>query len=214
MRTECYERDLTENGYTVLASRRIGEYCDTKAEPLKMWLDKGDEVFWPGFTLTADSDLPLRRPADLPDYPDNPLPPETDIFTMDSEELSQEERDEVDFCKNWYDILRGKRQDWQCSGFRVFAGLVEIYFVRPETGGIAFLWLKEANGLRLHFECPKTRLGFTPSYKVTISRQTTRVEEDQGYMMREIRFMLKDPSKGVDSDVDNQRIAVTEAVGI
>ena len=60
MRTECYERDLTENGYTVLASRRIGEYCDTKAEPLKMWLDKGDEVFWPGFTLTADSDLPLR----------------------------------------------------------------------------------------------------------------------------------------------------------
>ena len=53
MRTECYERDLTENGYTVLASRRIGEYCDTKAEPLKMWLDKGDEVFWPGFALTA-----------------------------------------------------------------------------------------------------------------------------------------------------------------
>ena len=38
MRTECYERDLTENGYTVLASRRIGEYCDTRAEPLKMRL--------------------------------------------------------------------------------------------------------------------------------------------------------------------------------
>ena len=67
MRTECYERDLTENGYTVLASRRIGEYCDTEAEPLKMWLDKGNEDFWPGFALTADSDLPLRRPADLPD---------------------------------------------------------------------------------------------------------------------------------------------------
>ena len=123
MRTECYERDLTENGYTVLASRRIGEYCDTKAEPLKMWLDKGDEVFWPGFALAADSDLPLRRPADLPDYPDNPLPPETDIFAMDPEKLSQQERDEADFCKSWYDILRGKRQDWQCSGFRVFAGL-------------------------------------------------------------------------------------------
>ena len=120
----------------------------------------------------------------------------------------------MDFCKSWYDILRGKRQDWQCSGFRVFAGLVEIYFVRPETGGIAFLWLREADGLRLHFECPKTKLGFTPSYEVTINRQTTRVEEDQGYMMRDIRFMLKDPSKGVDSDVDNQRIAVTEAVGI
>lgn len=87
-------------------------------------------------------------------------------------------------------------------------------FVRPETGGIAFLWLREADGLHLHFECPKTRLGFTPSYEVTINRQTTRVEEDQGYMMRDIRFMLRDPSKGVDSDVDNQRIAVTEAVGI
>ncbi len=214
MRTECYERDLTENGYTVLASRRIGEYCDTEAEPLKMRLGDRDGDFWPGFALTADSDLPLRRPADLPDYPDNPLPPETDIFAMDPEELSQQERDEADFCKSWYDILRGKRQDWQCSGFRVFAGLVEIYFVRPGTGGIAFLWLREADGLHLHFECPKTRLGFTPSYEVTINRQTTRVEEDQGYMMRDIRFMLKDPSKGVDSDVDNQRIAVTEAVGI
>ena len=30
MRTECYERDLAGNGYTVLASRRIGEYCDTR----------------------------------------------------------------------------------------------------------------------------------------------------------------------------------------
>ena len=61
MRTECYERDLAGNGYTVLASRRIGEYCDTEAEPLKMRLGDRDEVFWPGFALTADSDLPLRR---------------------------------------------------------------------------------------------------------------------------------------------------------
>lgn len=136
MRTECYERDLTENGYTVLASRRIGEYCDTKASRSRCGWIRVTKSFGPDLTLTADSDLPLRRPADLAGLPGQPLPPETDIFTMDSEELSQEERDEVDFCKNWYDILRGKRQDWQCSGFRVFAGLVEIYFVRPETGGI------------------------------------------------------------------------------
>ena len=49
MRTECYERDLTEDGYTVLASRRIGEYCDTEAEPLKMRLSDRYGSFWPGF---------------------------------------------------------------------------------------------------------------------------------------------------------------------
>ena len=60
MRTECYERDLTEDGYTVLASRRIGEYCDTEAEPLKMRLGDRDGDFWPGSALA-----PSGRPAGL-----------------------------------------------------------------------------------------------------------------------------------------------------
>lgn len=221
MRVECYERDLTNEGYLVSASTEIGEYYDEDADAIKMSIYRGTGKEWRDIAQYVGSFLPLRRPLEVPEFKEIPLKDGKDIFKADFQELSSSELAERDFCEDWFNILRGVRQDWQLSSFRVYTGALVLHFVRlpgdgaiRDGGGSGSLWIKDPAFLRLYFEGPKTQLGFIPSYLVVITRERTRVEENQGFMKREIYFELKDPTKGTGFDEKNQHVLINEAVGI
>lgn len=125
-----------------------------------------------------------------------------------------------EFRRYYPEIMRGERPDWQLGEFKVFYGGIHLDYGNRRTGETAFLWIIGASMLRLTFEAPHTRLGFVPTYKVSIDcdedgQSVTEVEEDLGYLRREIRFELKDPRKKTDIfHGGNQYLKITEYAGI
>ena len=193
MRVEHYERDLWSYGYLVVASTTDEEdMYNAETEPIKMALTGRCRTSWEGLASCVGSDM----------------------FYNTYDESNPENRDNIDFCADWFNILCDKRQDWQLSAFSVSVGLITLYFVRPESHGTGFLWIRQPYMLRLLLEGPKTRWGFTPQYLVYINHSDTRIEEDQGYMRREIQFMYRDAAQANIFHPETQRMEITEYVGI
>lgn len=204
MRIEKYRRDLIEDdidGFTVIGSTTNWEVHDSsRSDPLKMSLTcskcSGNPIGigWEELIRLADSD------CFLPD--------------------EQTRKMYSDFQEHYPAIMRGEHPDWQLGAFKVFYGGIHLDFGNRRTGKTAFLWIVGARRLRLTFEAPRTRLGFNPTYKVNIdcdgdSQSSTKVEEDLGYIRREIRFELKDPSKKTNLfHHHNQYLEITEYAGI
>lgn len=198
MRIESYTRNLGDDGYLVVGSDKNWNLHDSSScRPIKMSL-----TCWPDSNEPECDNLEeLIRLAD------------SDMFIPTD---NQEE-----FSRNYANIVRRNYPDWQLGAFRIFVGGIALYYGNTCTHETGFLWMIGANNLRLTFEAPCTRLGFIPSYKVDIRHKDgkccrTYVEEDLGYIRREIYFHLRNPHK-VDDDIyhrGNQYIEVTEYAGV
>lgn len=204
MRIEEYRRDLLEGdngGFSVISSiSDWNRHDSSKCAPLKMSLTGSSISGHP----IGNSWEELIRLAD------------PDCFLDDE----QTRKMYSEFQKHYPEIIRGEHPDWQLGAFKVFYGGIHLDFGNRRTGKTAFLWIIGASMLRLTFEAPRTRLGFVPTYKVRIDceedgQSTTEVEEDLGYLRREIRFELKDPHKKTDIfHGGNQYLEITEYAGI
>lgn len=199
MRIEEYERELKGDGFLVVGSNYDWNSHDSsRCEPIKMRLACSPSGEPYGVSLEemiqlADSDL------------------------FHDKKLSAQNRD---FCESYAEIMRGNRPDWQLGALRIFYGGIQLYYGNRQTGETGFLWIVGASHLRLTFETPRTRSGFVPTYQVNIDCDTgdwsdTRVEEDLGYLRRELIFELKDPGKkaSIFHD-DNQTLRVFEYAGM
>jgi len=203
MRIEEYTRDLIENDngeFMVLGSvRDWNSHKSNDCAPLKM----SRSCFDSGSPYGADLDE-LIRLADSDCFLDDP----------------QTRKMFPEFQKHYPEIFRGECPDWQLGALKVFYGGIHLDYGNRRTGETAFLWIVGARQLRLTFEAPRTRLGFVPIYKVSIDceedgQSETLVEEDLGYLRREIRFELKDPSKKTDIfHSGNQYLIISEYAGI
>lgn len=204
MRVEEYTRDLAEfdcGGFAVVGSTDwYHRHDSSRSAPLKMSLTVSDISGCP----IGNNWEELIRLAD------------SDCFLDDE----QTRKMYSEFQKHYPEIMRGEHPDWQLGEFQVFYGGIHLDFGNRRTGKTAFLWIIGASMLRLTFEAPRTRLGFVPTYKVRIDceedgRSTTEVEEDLGYLRREIHFKLKDPHKKTDIfHRGNQYLEITECAGI
>lgn len=179
MRIEEYRRDLIEGdtgGFMVMGSTSDWNLHDSsRCDPIKMSLTCsrfGSQIGigWEELIRLASSDclLPSKQAREM--YPD--------------------------FQKHYPEIMRGECPDWQLGAFKVFYGGIHLDFGNRQTHETAFLRIVGASMLRLTFEAPRTRLGFIPTYKVRIDcdedgQSITEVEEDLGYIRREIHFELK-----------------------
>lgn len=204
MRIEEYTRDLIgsdNGGFAVVGSIQDWLRHDSgECAPLKMSLTSSECSGCP----LGDNWEELIRLAD------------SDCFLDDDQTRSLF----PEFQKHYPEIMRGERPDWQLGAFKVFYGGIHLDFGNRRTKETAFLSIIGAKKLRLTIEAPRTRLGFDPIYKVRIDckedgRSVTEVEEDLGYLRREIRFELKDPSKKTDTfHSGNQYLKITEYAGI
>lgn len=199
MRIEEYKRELKGDGFLVVGSSRDWNSHDSsKCEPLKMKLT----------CSTADNPYGI----DL----------ETMIRLADSDLFRDKNLKKLapEFSENYAEIMRGNCPDWQLGAFRVFYGGIQLYYGNRQTGETGFLWIVNAERLCLIFEAPCTRSGFVPTYRIRIECRAdgwsdTSVEEDLGYLRRELIFELKDPDKKprIFHD-DNQVLRVIEYVGM
>lgn len=184
MRIEEYTQDLTEfdrGGFVVVGSTRDYNLHDSsKCAPIKMSLScssaSGCPIgnSWKALIQLATSDCFLDNEQARKMFPE--------------------------FRRYYPEIMRGERPDWQLGEFKVFYGGIHLDYGNRRTEETAFLWIIGASMLRLTFEAPRSRLGFVPTYKVSIDcdedgQSVTEVEEDLGYLCREIRFERKDPRK-------------------
>lgn len=203
MRIEGYRRDLMEgdvDGFTVIGSTTNWEVHDSsRCDPIKMSLTRS--------RLGSQTGIGWEELIQLAD---------SDCFLLDEQTREMYS----DFQEHYPEIIRGEHPDWQLGAFKVFYGGIHLDFGNRKTRRTAFLWIIGASRLRLTFEAPRTRLGFTPTYKVSINydregQSVTKVEEDLGYIRREIRFELKDPRKKTDIfHRGNQYLEITEYAGI
>ncbi len=198
MRYETYERHLGIEGYNVIGSTDSWHLHDSsRCQPIIMSLTKDSDGI-----VYHDNLEELIQLAD------------SDLF------LPKERRENLNFYKNYPAIIRGECPDWQLGAFQVFYDGIKLDYGNIRTHETGFLWVIGARRLRLTFHAPRTRLGFDPIYNVINEysgdeHYLTRVEEDLGYMRREIDFEL-DPSKS-SADIfhnHNTIISVTEYVGI
>lgn len=199
MRIEEYSRELRGKGFLVVGSSLSWfDHDSSKCEPIAMDLQRfpDGEPLGIGFeemAQLADSDLFHTEPA------------------------KDEKRN---FCKNYAEIMQGSCRDWQLGAFKVSYGGISLYYGNRQTGETGHLWILDAQRLYLTFEAPRTRFGLVPVYKVWIDCGKdgccdTLVEEDLGYLRRELTFNLKDPDRETNIfHDDNQVLTVTEYAGI
>ncbi len=205
MRIETYKRELTEYGYTVIGSSwDYNQHDNYSCPPISM-------------TLTDTYGFP---PVRL----DHPLCDNLEELIKIAELGVDPEDDEsyVDFCKNYAEIMRGNRSDWQLGEFEVFVGGLTLSFGNRLTQETGWLSIVGARRLRLTFKTPRSVLGFDPTYYVHIEHDNdgkhllTKVTEDLGYMRRENNFKIKDDE--VEEDGTNfqsgQYLEITEYTGI
>lgn len=142
-----------------------------------------------------------------------------------------------EFNKEYIDILSGCNPDWQLGEFRVYMGMIALYFGKPATGESGILWIKQPEQLKLKFELFRTSFGFKPIYEVELECQKaqktqrnlgenfvlyknkyikTRIHENLGYTVAHNFIKLKDPkSEGDDFyHCNNSYIDTTEYIGI
>lgn len=200
MRIEEYTRALIGDGYLVLGSNRDWNlHNDSTCVPIKMELTCS-----PAGRPYGNSLEELIRLADSDCFLDD----------EDTREMYPE------FHEHYEEIVLGKCPDWQLGAFRVFYGGIELYYGNRLTGETGYLWIMGASRLRLTFVAPRTRLGFDPTYIVRIDcdkdgHSNTEVEEDLGYLRREIHFELQDANKKTDIfHTDNQNLRITEYAGM
>jgi len=200
MRIEEYTRDLRGDGYLVVGSGRDwNSYNSSKCAPIKMELTRSPLGKPYGIDLNT-----LIRLAD------------SDCF-LDNEETRKMY---PEFREHYAEIMRGEFPDWQLGAFRVYYGGIRLYYGNRQTGESGRLWIANAELLRLTFKTPCTRIGFEPIYHVRIDCHSdgecdTEVEEDLGYLRREIHFELKDPNKKTDIfHTENQILHITEYAGM
>lgn len=204
MRIEEYTRELADfdnGGFSIMGNNRDWNSHDSsKCTPIKMALTCSEVS---GNPIGSDWNQ-LIQLADSSCFADRDL--ERNMYS--------------EFRKHYPEIMRGECPDWQLGAFRVFYGGIYLDYGNCCTGENGFLWVIGARNLRLTFETPRTRLGFDPIYRVSIDceddgQSVTLVEEDLGYLRREIRFEIKDPCKKTNIfHVDNQILHVTEYAGI
>lgn len=203
MRIEEYTRKLTGDGYIVTGGHKSwDDHNSAKCAPIKM-------------------SLPCYPGTDQPCYICDSL--DELVQLIDSDMFLPGEYDEgvEDFRQNYVDIFKGFYPDWQLGAFKVFVGGIALYYGNIKTGAKGLLWIIGAKKLRLTFQAPRTRLGFEPIYNVWIKHDNgihckTQVEEDLGYVHREIDFTLTNPNKS-DDDLfhwDNQTLKIIEYAGI
>lgn len=201
MRIEEYIRSLGKYGYRVVGSNRplTSSYGNNKDTPIEMRLTCS--------STGSPIGVSLGELADLAD---------SDCF-LDDDAARQMH---PEFREHYKEIMMGTCPDWQLGAFRVFYGGIQLNYGNRRTGETGFLWIIGARLLRLTFVTPQTRLGFAPTYKVSIDCygdgiSETDVEEDLGYICRDIHFELCDPHKKTDIfHSDNQLLRVTEYAGM
>lgn len=199
MRIEEYTRELKGDGFLVVGSNLDWNRHDSsKCEPIKMSLTCSSAGRPRGIDLEeiirlADSDLfHSKHPRDKNRY----------------------------FCENYAEIMRGNCPDWQLGAFRVFYSGIQLYYGNRQTGETGFLWIIGAEELCLTFEAPRMRSGFVPTYQVDIDCAKdglggTYVDEDLGYLRRELTFELIDPDAKIDIfHENNQILRIIEYAGI
>lgn len=199
MKIEEYKRELTGNGYRIVGSTVYSkeDHDYASCEPIEFFLSRGS------FCRPSPSDEPFYDNLE-------------DLIAIAETEIPDFNEITEDFEKNYAEILRGNRPDWQLGGFTVFVGGIELGFGHLESGAEVFLFLVGAQKLWLTFKAPRTRLGFNPIYNVRIEHDGkkhcfTKVEEDLGYTYREIEFKLIDPTRKDNVlHTDNQYLEVTE----
>lgn len=205
MRSENYKRMLTNEGYMVMGSgRNWNSYDPARCAPIKMSL-----------TNSGQSDEPiydnLEELIQLAD---------SDMFHPILPRIQECSKADEDFCMHYAEIIRGDRLDWQLHAFCVFVGGIQLYYGNRKANDYGYLWINKPERLKLTFRTARTLLGFDPIYKVTINHRNdgsfwTYVEEDLGYIRREISFHLVNPTiQNAMRDYDNQYINVIEYVGI
>jgi len=180
MKIEEYTRELIGEGYTVIGSAVYGKdnFVDFgRYAPITMSLSSGP----------LHHPMPNGRP--IYDNLD-------DIISIARPEIPYDDEITGGFEKNYAEVMRGNRPDWQLGGFSVSAGCILLGFGHPESGDAAFLDISGAQNLWLTFRTSRTRLGFDPVYNVHIKHSgknhlLTKIEEDLGYVYREIEFKEK-----------------------
>ena len=199
MRIEEYVRELKGDGFLV-----VGSSCDwnshdsSKCEPIKM--SRTHSTAGNPYGIDVEAMIQLA---------------ESDLFWDENmKKLAPE------FAENYAEIMRGNRPDWQLGAFRVFYGDIQLHYGDRKTGETGSLYIVGAERLCLTFEAPRMRSGFIPTYKVHIECHEdgwsdTRVEEDLGYLRRELVFELKNPDKKASIlHNDNQILRVFEYAGM
>lgn len=140
------------------------------------------------------------------------------------------------FNVRYMDILYGDLPGWQLSEFRVYMGMLALYFGEPTTRELGILWIRQPEELNLVFKLPYTRLGVKPTYEVKINcceasntRKPgdgferyedkyimTQVDEDFGFMWTRNFIKLKDPTDHKDKffHLGNSYAEITEHIGL
>ncbi len=197
MRIEEYARDLRGDGYLVVGSDRDwNSHNSSRCTPIEMELTRSP--------LGEPYGINLDELIRLVDY-----------ASFSNNEGVHKTRPE-----HYSEIMRGEHPDWQLGAFRVYYGGILLYYGNRQTGETGYVRIANAKLLRLTFKTPRTRLGFEPTYIVRIDcdedgQSNTEVEEDLGYLRREIHFEIKDSCKKTDIfPNDNQILHIFEYAGM
>lgn len=197
MRELTYKIELAENGYIV--SRNNGGFDCFEAcrqtdlqQPIRMKMGKRDksEEAWRRLLYYVGSDY-----FELP---------------KDQENTGNE------FTDNIIKIMMGNNPDWELSGFKVFAGGVQLFYVNEAKDDRVNFWIRGYEFLNLIFVGPQSKSGITPTYHLTCTATATILEEDFGDSRRHLHFRVKDPCKDDSRNIfhdDNTIVTITEFIG-
>ena len=97
-----------------------------------------------------------------------------------------------EFADNIIEIMMGNNPDWELSGFKVFAGGVQLFYVNEAKDDRVNFWIRGYEFLNLIFEEPQSKSGITPTYHLTHTTTATILEEDFGDSHRRLQFRIKD----------------------
>ncbi len=121
-----------------------------------------------------------------------------------------------EFADNIIEIMMGNHPDWELSGFKVFAGGVQLFYVNEAKDDRVNFWICGYEFLNLIFEGPQSKSGITPTYHLTYTATATILEEDFGNSHRRLQFRIKDRWKDDSHDIfhnDNTIVTITEFIG-
>lgn len=112
--------------------------------------------------------------------------------------MSIEDEDDQEFANHYSEILRGEYAGWELRTVTIYEGSLSFWYDKPETGGVGILSLEDITGRSFYLTvtAPVSFLGINPTYAIEIFDEKISVEENVGYIRRNVEFLqhVKDPS--------------------
>ncbi len=112
--------------------------------------------------------------------------------------MNIEDEDDREFADHYPEILRGEYAGWELRTVTIYESSLSFWYDKPETSGVGILSLKDITGrsFDLTVTAPVSFFGIMPTYRIEISNEKISVEENVGYIRRNVEFLqhVKDPS--------------------